>query len=134
MLFADATGQLFDDGFRTFVEISPNPVALMGMMNTAFASGKADAQLLYTTKRKVDELESLLDLAAKLYVNGMPVDFGVFYGPGEAIAAPSQINQMIRNAIENCERFYPCFQLACWGDASPEAAMDIALAEAYGRA
>ena len=53
---------------------------------------------------------------------------------GEAIAAPSQINQMIRNAIENCERFYPCFQLACWGDASPEAAMDIALAEAYGRA
>jgi hypothetical protein len=32
------------------------------------------------------------------------------------------------------ERFYPCFQLACWGDATPAAAMDIAMSEAYGRA
>ena len=53
---------------------------------------------------------------------------------GEAIASPEQIDQMIRTAIDNCERFYPCFQLACWGDASPEAAMDIAMSEAYGRA
>ena len=53
---------------------------------------------------------------------------------GEAMAAPQQIDQMIRNAIENCERFYPCFQLACWGDATPAAAMDIAMSEAYGRA
>jgi hypothetical protein len=53
---------------------------------------------------------------------------------GEAIASPAQIEQMIHNAVENAERFYPCFQLACWGDSSPEAAMDIALSEAYGRA
>ncbi|MDS9466169.1 YbjN domain-containing protein [Paracoccus sp. MBLB3053] len=53
---------------------------------------------------------------------------------GDAIASPEQIDQMIRNAIEYCERFYPCFQLACWGDASPEAALDIAMSEAYGRA
>ena len=53
---------------------------------------------------------------------------------GEAIASPEQIDQMIRTAIDNCERFYPCFKLACWGDASPEAAMDIAMSEAYGRA
>ncbi len=32
------------------------------------------------------------------------------------------------------ERFYPCFQLACWGDATPEAAIAIAMSEAYGRA
>lgn len=53
---------------------------------------------------------------------------------GEAMASPEQIDQMIRTAIDNCERFYPCFQLACWGDASPAAAMDIAMSEAYGRA
>ena len=86
--FQDATEAAFAAGHSTLVEVTPNPVALMGMMNTAFAAGKPDAQLLYTTKRKVDELESLMDLAAKLYVGGMPVDFGVFYGPGEAIAAP----------------------------------------------
>ena len=53
---------------------------------------------------------------------------------GDAMASPEQIDQMIGNAITAAERFYPCFQLACWGDATPEAAMGIALSEAYGRA
>ena len=53
---------------------------------------------------------------------------------GEAIAQPAQIDQMIRSAVENAERFYPCFQLACWGDATPQAAIEVAMAEAYGRA
>lgn len=52
----------------------------------------------------------------------------------ESIPAPGQIDRMIRAAIENCERFYPAFQLACWGDASPQAAMEVAVASAYGRA
>ena len=37
-------------------------------------------------------------------------------------------------AIMAAERFYPCFQLACWGDATPDAAIAIAMSEAYGRA
>ncbi|MFD1882902.1 YbjN domain-containing protein [Paracoccus pacificus] len=53
---------------------------------------------------------------------------------GEAIAGPEQIDHMIRAAIDAAERFYPSFQLACWGDATPSAALDIALSEAYGRA
>ena len=86
--FQDATEAAFAAGHTTLVEITPNPVALMGMMNTAFAAGQPDAQLLFTTKRKVDELESLLDLAAKLYAGGVPVDFGAFYGAGKVIDAP----------------------------------------------
>lgn len=53
---------------------------------------------------------------------------------GDAVAGPEQIDQMIAAALEGCERFYPSFQLACWGDATPSAALDVALAEAYGRA
>ncbi|MFV0300821.1 MAG: YbjN domain-containing protein [Paracoccus sp. (in: a-proteobacteria)] len=53
---------------------------------------------------------------------------------GEIIASPEQIDQMIGNALMGCERFYPSFQLAAWGNASPAAALDIALSEAYGRA
>ena len=53
---------------------------------------------------------------------------------GDTIAAPEQIDQMICNALLGCERFYPSFQLAAWGNASPAAALDIALSEAYGRA
>lgn len=53
---------------------------------------------------------------------------------GESVASPEQIDQMICNALMGCERFYPSFQLAAWGNATPEAALDIALSEAYGRA
>ena len=47
--FQDATEAAFAAGHTTLVEITPNPVALMGMMNTAFAAGQPDAQLLFTT-------------------------------------------------------------------------------------
>ena len=53
---------------------------------------------------------------------------------GGAIAAPEQIDRMIRSAIDSCERFYPAFQLTCWGDTAPAAAIGIAMGEAYGRA
>lgn len=53
---------------------------------------------------------------------------------GDALAGPEQIDRMIRTAIQSAERFYPCFQLACWGDTTPAAALEIAMAEAYGRA
>lgn len=53
---------------------------------------------------------------------------------GDIIAGPEQVDRMIGNAIASCERFYPAFQLACWGDTAPEAALDIAICEAYGSA
>ena len=53
---------------------------------------------------------------------------------GDQIAAPEQIDHMVRAAVESCERFYPAFQLACWGDDEPRAAVEVAMAEAYGRA
>ncbi|MEH0147757.1 polyketide synthase Pks13 [Corynebacterium sp. Q4381] len=86
--FEDATRAAFNAGHTTLVEVTPNPVALMGMMNTAFASGRPDAQLLFTTKRKLDEAETLLDLATKLYVAGVKVDFTGFYGAEPRVAAP----------------------------------------------
>ncbi|MBK4216580.1 YbjN domain-containing protein [Paracoccus caeni] len=53
---------------------------------------------------------------------------------GEAVASAEQIDQMIGNALIACERFYPSFQLVGWGNSTPQAALDIALGEAYGRA
>lgn len=82
--FQDATEQALAAGHNQLVEISPNPVALMGMMNTAFGVGKADAQLLISLKRKVDPSESLLDLLAKLYVTGTPVNFRNVFGASTA--------------------------------------------------
>jgi hypothetical protein len=53
---------------------------------------------------------------------------------GGQVALPEQIDHMIGTAVVAAERFYPAFQLACWGDETPEAAMQVAIAEAYGRA
>ncbi len=53
---------------------------------------------------------------------------------GGQIAGPEQIDRMIVQAVTAAERFYPAFQLVAWGDQSPEAALQVAMAEAYGRA
>ena len=53
---------------------------------------------------------------------------------GGQMAMPEQIDRMISSAVMAAERFYPAFQLVAWGDKSPEAAMQVAIAEAYGRA
>jgi hypothetical protein len=51
-----------------------------------------------------------------------------------AQATSAQIIDMVRAAIGASERFYPAFQLVAFDDADPEAALGIAMAEAYGRA
>lgn len=53
---------------------------------------------------------------------------------GGQIAGPEQLGRLISSAVSNSERFYPAFQLVNWGDRTVEDAMQVALAEAYGRA
>jgi hypothetical protein len=53
---------------------------------------------------------------------------------GGMVAGPEQIDQMISQAVATAERFYPAFQLACWGNETPAEALKVAIAEAYGRA
>jgi len=59
--------------------------------------------------------------------------YGLLLTGGQA-AGPEQIDRMITQAVTAAERFYPAFQLVCWGDHSPERAVDVAITEAYGRA
>ncbi|WP_298496348.1 YbjN domain-containing protein [uncultured Maritimibacter sp.] len=53
---------------------------------------------------------------------------------GGLVAGTEQLGRLISSAVGNCERFYPAFQLVNWSDKSVEAAMQVAMAEAYGRA
>ncbi|NCO85464.1 MAG: YbjN domain-containing protein [Rhodobacterales bacterium] len=53
---------------------------------------------------------------------------------GEQVAGPEQVDTMISAAVMACERFYPAFQLVTWADRSPADALQVAIAEAYGRA
>ncbi|UWQ22647.1 YbjN domain-containing protein [Jannaschia sp. W003] len=53
---------------------------------------------------------------------------------GGACAQVDQINHLVAEAVLSGERFYPAFQLVCWGGRSADEAMQIAIAEAYGHA
>ena len=53
---------------------------------------------------------------------------------GGARASANQIDSIVENAITACEQYYPAFQLTCWGEETPEEAMEIAFDKSYGRA
>jgi hypothetical protein len=59
--------------------------------------------------------------------------YGLLLSGGQ-IAGPEQIDRLIASAVMAAERFYPAFQLVSWSDHTPAAAMNVAIAEAYGRA
>ena len=53
---------------------------------------------------------------------------------GGQVASPEQIDTMITAAVQSSERYYPAIQMLVWGNHSPAQAMQVAIAEAYGRA
>jgi len=53
---------------------------------------------------------------------------------GAQAPSPEQIDTLLSAAVLNAERYYPALQLAIWGDQTPQQAMQVAIAEAYGRA
>jgi len=53
---------------------------------------------------------------------------------GGNIASPEQIDTMIGAAVMSAERYYPAMQLVLYGDQTPTQAIEVAIAEAYGRA
>ncbi len=53
---------------------------------------------------------------------------------GDQVAGPEQVDTMIKAAVASAERFYPAFQLVTWAERSVDDAIQVAIAEAYGRA
>ncbi|HIW95849.1 MAG TPA: alpha/beta fold hydrolase [Candidatus Corynebacterium gallistercoris] len=86
--FSDATGKQFDDGFRTFIEFAPNPVALMPLMNNSFAHDASESKLLFLLKRKEPAEQTFLAALAELYVLGEDIDLKTLAGPGARADVP----------------------------------------------
>ncbi|NOC43768.1 MULTISPECIES: YbjN domain-containing protein [Ruegeria] len=59
--------------------------------------------------------------------------YGLVLAGGQTASA-EQIDTMITAAVMSAERYYPAIQLVTWGNREPEEAMQVAIAEAYGRA
>ncbi len=68
-----------DSGHTTFVELAPNPVALMQVGLTTADAGLHDAQLLPTLARKQDEVESMVSTMAQLYLYGHDLDISTLF-------------------------------------------------------
>lgn len=47
---------------------------------------------------------------------------------------PEQVSTLVEGAVMTAERYYPAFQLVVWGNRPAEEALQVAMAEAYGRA
>ena len=68
-----------DNGHTTFLELAPNPVALMQVGLTTAAAGLHDAQLIATLARKQDETESMVATMSQLFVHGHDLDIRTLF-------------------------------------------------------
>ena len=59
--------------------------------------------------------------------------YGLILSGGQ-VASPEQIDILISSAVSSAELYYPALQLAVYGDQPPKQALQVAIAEAYGRA
>jgi polyketide synthase 13 len=81
-----------DSGYTTFLELAPNPVALMQVGLTTADAGLPDAQLIATLARKQDDVEAMTSTMAQLYVYGHALDMRTLFsraaGPQDYAAIP----------------------------------------------
>ncbi|WKG03286.1 polyketide synthase Pks13 [Mycolicibacterium sp. HK-90] len=68
-----------DNGHTTFLELAPNPVALMQVGLTTASAGLHDAQLVATLARKQDEVTSMVTAMAHLFVHGHDLDMRTLF-------------------------------------------------------
>jgi polyketide synthase 13 len=77
-----------DSGHTTFLELAPNPVALMQVGLTTANAGLHDAQLIPTLARKQDEVESITSTLAQLYVYGHDLDPRTLFSAASGAVRP----------------------------------------------
>ncbi|MCB0925362.1 MAG: polyketide synthase, partial [Mycobacterium sp.] len=77
--FTQGIRNAVDNGHTTFLELAPNPVALMQAGLTTAAAGLHDGQLIATLARKQDEVDSMVAAMAQLYVYGHDLDFRTLF-------------------------------------------------------
>ena len=77
-----------DNGHTTFLELAPNPVALMQVGLTTASAGLHDGQLIATLARKQDEVDAMTAAMAQLFVYGHDLDFRTLFDRGEYADIP----------------------------------------------
>jgi polyketide synthase 13 len=81
--FTQAIRNAVDNGHTTFLELAPNPVALMQVGLTTAAAGLPDAQLIATLARKQDDVDAMTAAMAQLFVYGHDLDISTLFSRAE---------------------------------------------------
>jgi polyketide synthase 13 len=79
--FTHGVRNAVDSGYTTFLELAPNPVALMQIGLTTAAAGVPDAQLIATLARKQDDVDAMTSAMAQLFVYGHDLDIRTLFTP-----------------------------------------------------
>ncbi len=82
--FAASLKSLLDDGFDTFIEMSPHPV-LSNPVEQTIAYYKRSGSVLHTTRRDEDERAAILESLGRLYTLGAPVDWNALYSNARGV-------------------------------------------------
>jgi polyketide synthase 13 len=77
--FTHGVRNAVESGYTTFLELAPNPVALMQIGLTTAAAGLPDAQLIPTLARKQDDIDSMTSAMAQLFVYGHDLDIRTLF-------------------------------------------------------
>ncbi|WBB80351.1 SDR family NAD(P)-dependent oxidoreductase [Micromonospora sp. WMMD882] len=77
--FAESTRALMDEGYTTFVEVSPHPVLTVAVTETADAAG-LDVTAVGTLRRDQDGLDTVLRSLAEAQVRGLTPDWTTVFG------------------------------------------------------
>ncbi|MCP4660673.1 MAG: acyltransferase domain-containing protein, partial [bacterium] len=91
VLFSRAIRQLVQDGFDTFLEISPHPSVLASIRQCLQDLG-CDGALLASVDRNEGERGTLLSSLGELYVLGFPIDLRQLYPVPRAIQLPAGLS------------------------------------------
>ncbi|MFY1619119.1 type I polyketide synthase [Micromonospora sp. WMMD736] len=99
VLFEDATRALLADGFDVFVEVSPHPVLVMGVQETAEVVG-ASVVAVGSLRRDSGGWEQVLTAAGELFVSGVPVDFSALFTGAQPVDLPTYAFERRRYWLE----------------------------------
>ncbi|HEV3293918.1 MAG TPA: beta-ketoacyl synthase N-terminal-like domain-containing protein, partial [Streptosporangiaceae bacterium] len=94
--FADAVRALAQDGFGTFIEVSPHPVLEAAIADTLEEAGAEPPVISGTMHRESSGAAQILTALARLHVRGHAVDWAAVLGGGHPAELPTYAFQRQR--------------------------------------
>jgi acyl transferase domain-containing protein len=121
-----AISQLVKKGYVAFVEVSPHPVLVESVQDTAQAMGSPSATVS-TLRRNDGGLTRLLTSMAELYTHGIEVDWEPFFGDASWVELPTYVFQRERYWLDDTslpEPFDPPSGKAPWDNQKSPSGQD----------